>query len=348
MVSLLHKVIPVKRARIWLLLIAISCGGGEAPRELSPRTLAGKKDFGRRPIFSAEKLGLITDIQFCNGKVAVAGAEGLCLADSEFRRADCGTISVSVREPQIGSIPLTCDVFFVSQGSNEPAVFAFDKSGNVRWKRESEPTPGPLTLVKRNGLTEIAVIAGRSNLEILDAGSGKKLREMSGAYSGFIESGDLVGDNEEEILTQAEGMLSVRNGQGEIVASRKARGSLAVTRPATGKSKIVELYEHELKIHSLDVEYPRDLEFPSISHDVVLHVTAAAEMSTPRPLIGTLLAGRGGWHRTVLLIHDDEGKLLYSEILDGDWQVITPNLSQGGVGFVLGGRGRIDVITASR
>jgi hypothetical protein len=55
-----------------------------------------------------------------------------------------------------------------------------------------------------------------------------------------------------------------------------------------------------------------------------------------------LVKGRGGWHRTILYVYDGKGDLIYKEILEDDYESITPyKVADDALAFFVGGRGEV-------
>jgi hypothetical protein len=73
--------------------------------------------------------------------------------------------------------------------------------------------------------------------------------------------------------------------------------------------------------------------------DPPLQIAASAFLGTgPDAPFVAVYNGRGGWHKSLVYVFDAEGKPIYKEILDGDFQSVAP-YGQGA--FLLGGRGKI-------
>lgn len=85
----------------------------------------------------------------------------------------------------------------------------------------------------------------------------------------------------------------------------------------------------------------RNLQTPGIR--APLHISDGAPLSIAGegPFI-SVYGGRGGWHRTILFIHSLDGRVIYKEILVGDFNAVCPlSGKDGAYRFLLGGRGQV-------
>ena len=56
----------------------------------------------------------------------------------------------------------------------------------------------------------------------------------------------------------------------------------------------------------------------------------------------SIFGGRGGWHRSVLFVHTSDDRVIYKEVLVGDFTAVWPQQAGNGTyRFLLGGRGEI-------
>ncbi len=82
--------------------------------------------------------------------------------------------------------------------------------------------------------------------------------------------------------------------------------------------------------------------YPGTSY---LNLVAAEPLgaSSQRSGLVSIFSGTGRWHKTPLFVHTWEGKLIYEELLDDDYQSILPLpvAEQGALSFLVGGRGQV-------
>ncbi len=86
-----------------------------------------------------------------------------------------------------------------------------------------------------------------------------------------------------------------------------------------------------------------ELKFPTPGIKAPLHISDGIFLENEgRRLFVSVFKGRGGWHRTILFIHEMEGGLLYKEILVGDFPCLAPAPTETNkISFLLGGRGEV-------
>ena len=86
-----------------------------------------------------------------------------------------------------------------------------------------------------------------------------------------------------------------------------------------------------------------ELKFTTSGIKAPLHISDGISLEKEgRRLFVSVFKGRGGWHRTLLFVHEMEGDLLYKEILVGDFLCLAPGPTETNtISFLLGGRGEV-------
>ena len=74
-----------------------------------------------------------------------------------------------------------------------------------------------------------------------------------------------------------------------------------------------------------------------------LHISAGSRLDcVGRGPFVSVFVGRGGWHRSILFIHSTDERVIYKEILLGDFKAVWPLPKKNGkFRFLLGGRGQV-------
>src|SRR6266849_1067431 len=274
----LHSVPTMTKSLLSALAVAalVSCGGGEPPDDLHPRVIQSRGKFVREVFLIKEIPNLITDLRICNGKIIATGGTASCdvSAPSEVQ---CIHYRPELRDPFAVISPSRCERIIVGHEWNGGPVVAVAQTGAVLWTRKFDVAPGPLALVHAADGLRVAVILGRSKLALLDLQSSASIREIAGEFSGFIGSGNLAGDDNDEIVTESRAGIDIRRSDGAFLSHRSVEGSVAVTRSGSGKAHIVALFERSLLLLSAENEVTTRLDLPDLPTLSVMYVAAAAE-----------------------------------------------------------------------
>jgi hypothetical protein len=85
----------------------------------------------------------------------------------------------------------------------------------------------------------------------------------------------------------------------------------------------------------------RNLQTPGIKAPLHISDGTPLDIAGKGPFV-SVYRGRGGWHRTILFIHSSDGRVIYKEIVVGDFKVVCPlSRKDGEYRFLLGGRGEV-------
>ena len=152
---------------------------------------------------------------------------------------------------------------------------------------------------------------------------------------------DLSGDIFRKWLFSFKDGFSVRNYRGTCLGSFKPPTDYWYKAAVSSSEPNLIFVSTDRKLFALSNELKKiiDLHTPEII--APLHVLDGAILNIKnKKLIVSLYTGRGGWHRSILFIHDMEGRILYHEILNRHKSIMPLNIKNKS-GFMLGGRGCI-------
>jgi hypothetical protein len=321
------------------LLALASCGGGSPPDDLRPRIIESHERLSRQVVVIDKMTNLIRDLAICNGNIIATGGTNSCTLTATSQ-AQCVSFRLNLEDAYAVVKPTTCGRTFIGFERNGGPVVALDDAGKELWTRSFGAAPGPIAVVHDADKTLVAIVIGRSKLALVDLNSSATIREIAGEFSGFIGAGNLAGSASDEIVTAPSSGIDIRRSDGTIVSHLQLDGSSAVTRSSTGRAHIVTLSQRGLLLMSGENEVTVPLALPNLPSVGLMHVVASAEFADAR-YIATLIGGRGGWHRTLLLVHNNRGQLLHAEILSDDYVSAVPDEIGGARAFLIGGRGKI-------
>lgn len=324
----------------------IEAAQAEGQKLLQPRIVLGERAFARRPFYEAEGVGNISEMRVGwpadreGASIAVVGGEGVDFLDGtaklekqvRFEVQQFGPVTVA-RLNSAGEYGyLTRD-----QSWSAPATF-FDKDGHVSW-RSNGSWPGVNDSVSGDvygdGQLSVAVgFNGHGGVELLDS-QGKRMWKKDEQNVWHMEMLDTNGDGRDEILhSDAAGKLLVRSGQGDVIARY-------VPDSYVSWFSLTRWEEESRPTHIL---VPTTVNRAGCCKPIFLVLDAGgktvAERESP---LGNLMnefeavplhLGKDGNYfaivgsnrsreRSILLIYDRDGKIVYQEILDATCPSIT-------------------------
>lgn len=213
---------------------------------------------------------------------------------------------------------------FLARGKTMTGATLFSSDGKVRWRYKgswlgvNDAAAGD---VDGDGKAEVVVAHNAwGGLHLVDS-AGKKRWERGDTNVWHVEILDTDGDGRGEILhTNAGGELIVRSGLGEVVARYRPTdyiSDFSATRwgsEAPGKH-LVACDEAGIHVFGVDGQRVARLKAPSIKR-LGGSCQGAEVRFLPRAAHYATLQNYPLWKRSVLYLHDSEGKLAYHEVLE--------------------------------
>ncbi len=312
--------------RVALVVVAVHCGGGSPPRELSPRVITSSV-FGLAVSRTLENVNIITDIEVeQNGKIVAVGNQGAVVLSPSLQPLNSGSFegfglfrADSIIQPAVNE-----SVVVISTFNGEPQLAAFRLNGESLWKYE-EKNPlvsGTHGLLPEIGAAGAVVISHASRgLVVFDARTGSVINEFKAPFAAEVRTADVDGDGKSEIAQMNESGLELRSNDGRLLSRRNIVASWTVAK-GLGRPDAFALWDgtnFQLLGANLDPQATIPGSFTG-SEISALHLEAAALFhEASSDFSAFLLGGRGGWHRTTFLIYDRSGHLLHQEILPDDF-----------------------------
>jgi len=186
----------------------------------------------------------------------------------------------------------------------------------------------------------LAFLVGREKIQILSAESLTGVAQVKGPFGGRLAGGQLSNGSGEEIAVLTEsGTIEILSADGAVLAQRSVGApSFTVTKREGGQEHLLLEDEGRLGLFDSGLQIRLDVAIPVAGDIPAMHVVSAAEFGRNGATLGVLMKGRGGWHRTVLLVFREQ-EALRAEVLDGDYLVIAPDyLTHDANSFLVGGR----------
>jgi hypothetical protein len=323
-----------------VLLTLISCGSGAPPRQLrTPRVEIAAQAPVKRTFYEDGALNLVKAIVPHGDELLVVGNARVCRLSRSGHLLGCQTGEAELSDVEVVTDSAGAPAAIVGSGLwGRPSAAVMGLDGRVRWRYDAEyQAMGTPATVDRDGKRVVLVQHGEKGLQAFDFETGRAV--SAGEPPGHIvASEDFDGDGRREVLAApVGGLLWITDGNGGEVASLRIdepfRASITSSRPL---SVVVSLDE---RIAVYDGKLNLWKTYSAAGAQPPLRVAASAFLgSDPDAPFVAVFKGRGGWHKSIVYVFDAEGKQIYKEILDGDFQSVAP-YGQGG--FLLGGRGKV-------
>lgn len=320
-----------------VLASMVGCGGGSPPKLLTPGVRLDNPHVTKRQTEIYRDVGLVSDTAICNDRI-FAASRFVTVLDSQLnviRRFPAATSDVPAGK-HIALLPDCSGVTLTEQRSRSNSLIIHNLDGTKRTEiRLAEPPRA--VLAKKGTGGEPVIVAAQGGLPVEVYGiDGARLATFHGQCASDIVSADLAGDESSEVLCHHGEGFSVHTLTGSEVAVLKSEpASFAIVRTPAGKSQIAIAGDTTIRVLGGDFSEVATLAKPVFDHYAPLDA-AASNTSSDGVTYASLLGGRGGWHRTTFLLHDQKGHLVYHEVLDGDYNVVQPTAPGE---FVLFGRG---------
>jgi hypothetical protein len=323
------------------LLVAVSsaCGGGPTPDALSqPRVVIADGRLEKRLLYHNSRLNLVKQIvPLKGGSLLIVGDRVLCtVATSGFVR-ECVDLPVDLYHIEVLMDASGAPATIVAGGLwGKPSVAVLDLNGTLIWRFDGgfDFMGRPVVGDTPNG----AVVFVGSRTFDLDTG-----RRVYAPACGCVASADFDQDGKRDRLQAPNGQLRIVNGAGREIR----RADVGIDHweeplvAGTSAPFVVLSKNEELVIYDRRLAVRRLLRTPGARFP--FHAGAATFLESGESgVFAVLVNGRGGWHRTILYVYSANDELIYEEILDDDYQSMTPYTSANGApAFFIGGRGEV-------
>jgi hypothetical protein len=319
------------------ILAFVACGGGSPPSVLQPRLVVDREHPTKTVLIDNPMLGFIEDIRGCDNSLLVISAE----STNFLRNGKLAPTRAAANYFDNQIIGADCDGSWLTVERSNPPAIACDAPNTRKRVFRFDGRGGPIIEVHGPDRRIAAVVTG--GLQLLRVPALTTIAVRPGDFGGDLASGDLSGDSEDEIVTlEGDGNLRIRNANGDVQAQRQVGApSWVVTRAQHKKADLVLVDHGSIGVFSPSLALLNRMPIPIAGDIPAMHIVGASEFGENRDLLGVLLTGRGGWHRTLFLIFRN-GSLTRAEILEDDYHVIVPDYVSGNPKVcLLGGRKRI-------
>jgi hypothetical protein len=202
----------------------------EEQKILLPRPIRGEGNFDKRAFYTSDGLGNISQIRAGwpadreGADIAVVGSQGTDFIDSTGQLKKQVRFSIEQRCPvAVARLGSSGEYGYLTRDESwaVPATL-FDKAGHVSWSSVKN-WPGvddsvPGNLLEDGSLSVVMGLNGGGGLVLLDS-RGQRLWKKEEHNVWHVETLDTNGDGHEEILhSNAKGQLIVRNANGDVIA----------------------------------------------------------------------------------------------------------------------------------
>lgn len=350
----------------FMLILVSGCGWirgltemppSERPKAYAtPRVLAGANSFRKQLVHETaeDELGVVSDIRpnWPSGSALALvgtrgarfiGADGKLQKAIQFSEAPRSAMSLIMLDAQ-GSYG-----FLNREQSWASDVLLFDSEGKLKWRFEAPTGVNDSSAgdVDGDGRPEILVgLNGDGGIFLLDA-NGKKLWRQDGGNIWHVEMIDADGDGRSEILHSGghyQYSLTLRDKQGAIIKHLKRWahiGDFTVARwqKDQRENKIVFARNGSIQVCDTDGDEIEELESANIT-------SVGAVRSTPVYFLQgeahfATVTSYFPWERSLLVIHDSRGKLVYEEVVDGECIAVAPHAAGRSEVLLLGCRDKV-------
>lgn len=322
------------------------CGGGSTPPELASYPGRGSLTVKSTPVRGIEDIGLVQDIRTIGTTLMVASNSHICKIDTDGQ-ARCHRLSGAERSPtrvrlmelhsssRVESAAPGVAVLKAS-GSRYGTMSAITSDQKTLWSAALS-TPYSYGILKRGDKDSAVVMLRDTSILKVGTSNGKVVDSLA-INADVVECADLEGKGDSQIAYLSGGKLGLISSDNNSNAFISADEFVVATGSQSADRLIVRSADDIVAIGP-ELRAPIRLHVPDRpwrSLWPVLHFVDAAvlQLQDQSNLYLILLAGRGGWHRSVFLIFDEAGRTVYDEVLDRSVGAIYP--LGDGESFLLG------------
>jgi hypothetical protein len=318
----------LKLAAMGLLLAA--CGGGSPPDDLSPGIVKSSPRVRLAEKRAVDGVNIITDIELTSdGRIIAVGSDGVAVLSPTLTPVSSRPLTGTnlVHADSIIRADLSKSVVVASTFDGNPQITAFRLDGTPLWKYvEQNPlVSGTHGLLPETGPSGVVVVSHKERgLLLLDSESGAVIKTFKAPFAPEVRTGDLDGDGTTEIAQMSDSGLEVRSNTGQLVGHRPIVASWTIAKGLRRPDALVMFDHGAFLMLGPDLVTQQTLPAAFKGSDIpALHLEAAASSRTTQgDWFAFLLGGRGGWHRTTLLLYDLRGELIYQETLPDDFMTV--------------------------
>lgn len=328
---------------------------GQASQLPQPGVLQGKGVLSSRPFLQDPRLGAVTDIR--TGKLTldprvtlgVAGSQGAAFVDAQG--AVQSWVSFSSGGERVSFVDVEGDgvTEFLRRGSWSTPAALMDHQGKTLWTYGGSPGVDDAAGGDFNadGRLEFAVgFNGGGGVHLVDS-QGKRLWKQSDANVWHVEAVDVDGDGTPEILhSNARGVMTIRDATGATVSTAQPPAyfsQFSLCPWPDRKSPLYPLFSEQNTIWLLDYSgSPRlQLNAPHCGN-LGSAVGAPVKLDRSRPHYLAVAVAFRQAARSLLYVYDDQGSLLYQEVLAGQCGAVAAlPQADGSEALLVGGEGEV-------
>ena len=350
-----RSVIASKKAHFQLFILGItismfftSCGGGSVPEYLREARVDVSIWTPKKEVV-LEKNGLnlvkaIVPLKDSTEFMIVSGRQ-VCWLKNNKLNPDFKKIN-----PELWNLAILRNTsgepsYIIGNGGwGKPSAAVLDISGQLKWKKDYGFDAMGMAAILDDGDERFVVLEKKDQgLLFLSFESGEIVRKDTLNKLRVLASADFSGDGHQEILVGlAETDFAIYDGKlnelNKISLSDDYWYEPIVT--SAIQPFIVLSAGDVLDVYDSKLNFVKKFEAEGALSP--MHVTAATFLGEgPDSPFAAVYEGRGGWHMSILYVFSSTGKLVYKEILKGNFQSIT-SVGQGDkMEFLLGGRDEI-------
>jgi len=348
-----RSVLASKKVHFQICILAItismfftSCGGGSVPEYLREARVdvfiwTPKKEV----VFTKDGLNLvkaIVPLKDSTDFLIVSGKQVCRLVNNKLN-PDFKVINPSLYNLAILRNTIGEPSYIIGSGLwGEPSAAVFDINGQLKWKKDYGYDAMGKAAVLDDGDERFVVLEKKEEgLLFLNFESGELVRK--GSPNRIIASADFSGDGRHEILVGLEETdFAILDGKQHELYKLSVSDAYWYEPVVTSSvlpfvvlsaGDLLDVYDSKLKLLK---------KFVAQGAVSPMHVVAATFIGDgPDAPFAAVYNGRGGWHMSILYVFSSTGKLVYKEILKGNFQSITSVAQGDEIGFLLGGRHEI-------
>jgi hypothetical protein len=332
-----YREIATRTIVSFAVMSAIECGGGNPPRALAPTADTATK---MAPIFRHDGAGLFRDIEpRTDGSFVAVSTSHICRSGNSAADRKCTPLRLNPFA--VHHIRLATgdrgDVTQIVAGyhDDKTELVGLTDAGAPTWRRAAE-TPYSFGLSGDGTL----ILPGVHATKVVRVATGALKAELPFA-SDRADALELATGETIVVSMSPEGMMTWSTAAGRTMHEMTAIDDYVIVRSFDQRvASLVALHGETLLILSSDGKIVARTNLSGKNWSSALpnlHLrSASAVTAADGDKFVILLGGRGGWHRTLLLILESDGRLTSDYVVEGDLTTTAP--VPNGSSILVGGR----------
>lgn len=320
----------------------------EMPASLGEaRIVAGQESFRKEAFYRTTEVGEVSQLltgwpaERYGAVLSVVGNDGAVFLAANLETKHRVTLSEQLCPAQLVRLGPGGKFGFLNRShSGACDVMLFGEEGKLLWRYSGEVgvTDAAAADVDGDGIPEIAVgFIGDGGLHLVSI-EGRRIWRKADGNVWHTEMVDTSGDGRCEILsTSGGGALTIRNGQGDVVAERRPARYISDFNLAPSRDgEPMVLAPEEGAVHLISVRGDRlhRLSAPGLS-DMGSIYGAPVQFVEGKAHFAALVGYRN-WGRSMLMVYDGSNNLVYQEVLASNCGAISAYPGKGGESLLVG------------